>query len=170
MEQTDKFRLYGLVPYNISPIQAGIQFGHALQEYNNQYYDNDPDFDDWRNNHKTFIILNGGTSSTMETHTQTLIENDIRIGTFREPDLNNMLSGIVFVVPEQVYKRKEYPDFIDWVITEVCVDKKDLLNKPRLQGKTLEEYYPEEYINWVNLMGGEKNVFLRKFTNQFKLY
>jgi len=25
--------MYGLVPYNISPIQAGIQFGHSVVEY-----------------------------------------------------------------------------------------------------------------------------------------
>ena len=34
--------LYGLVPYNISPIQQGIQFGHAVVEYllkNKVWYD-----------------------------------------------------------------------------------------------------------------------------------
>ena len=28
-----ELRMYGLVPYNISPIQQGIQFGHAKDEY-----------------------------------------------------------------------------------------------------------------------------------------
>ena len=28
-----ELRMYGLVPYNISPIQQGIQFGHAVVEY-----------------------------------------------------------------------------------------------------------------------------------------
>ena len=28
-----KYRMYGLVPYNISPIQQGIQFGHGVVEY-----------------------------------------------------------------------------------------------------------------------------------------
>ena len=30
-----EWRMYGIVPYNISDIQKGIQFGHAVQEYNN---------------------------------------------------------------------------------------------------------------------------------------
>lgn len=30
------YKMYGLVPYNISPRQIGIQYGHALQEYNNK--------------------------------------------------------------------------------------------------------------------------------------
>ena len=29
------YRMYGMVPYNILEIQKGIQFGHAVQEYNN---------------------------------------------------------------------------------------------------------------------------------------
>ena len=28
-----EYRMYGLVPYNLSPIQQGIQFGHAVVEY-----------------------------------------------------------------------------------------------------------------------------------------
>ena len=28
-----ELRMYGFVPYNISPIQQAIQFGHAVVEY-----------------------------------------------------------------------------------------------------------------------------------------
>ena len=28
-----EYRMYGLVPYNLSPIQQGIQFGHAVVDY-----------------------------------------------------------------------------------------------------------------------------------------
>jgi len=38
-----KQRMYGLVPYNISPIQQGIQFGHAVVEYS--LYHNDDVYD-----------------------------------------------------------------------------------------------------------------------------
>ena len=73
-EHLDKFRMYGLVPYNISPIQQGIQYGHALQEYNNfisavrknkELAEGTEDetkveellneFDEWRLRDKTFI-------------------------------------------------------------------------------------------------------------------
>ena len=32
-----EYRMYGLVPYNISPIQQGIQYGHAVVEYIDKY-------------------------------------------------------------------------------------------------------------------------------------
>lgn len=77
-----EWRMYGLVPYNISPIQQAIQYGHAVQEYNNEminYSDGPPMgnpkeeqkvgyvrdcFDIWRKRDKTFIILNGGTTNS----------------------------------------------------------------------------------------------------------
>lgn len=31
--ESKTYRMYGLVPYNISPIQQGIQYGHAVVEY-----------------------------------------------------------------------------------------------------------------------------------------
>ena len=72
------YRMYGLVPYNISPIQQSIQYGHAVVEYLNKYF-NEPDCTEWRLNDKTFIILNGGTTNksfsyfgTLNKHQQTL--------------------------------------------------------------------------------------------------
>ena len=38
MNERLELRMYGLVPYNISPIQQAIQYGHAVQEYNNSIY------------------------------------------------------------------------------------------------------------------------------------
>jgi putative transposase len=56
------YRMYGLVPYNISPIQQGIQFGHAVVEYGLKYSDT-PEYQQWAKYDKTFIILNGGTTN-----------------------------------------------------------------------------------------------------------
>lgn len=172
-EHEDTYRLYGLTAYNLSPIQQGIQFGHALQELNNKvidirthgevdgYSDDEQtflsDFYQWSRHDKTFIILNGGTSITMEQHVKTLEQNGIITGVFREPDLNNMLSGIVFVVPEQVYKREEFPDFDDRLLTHPSGQLTD------------EEYTEFRRQGWIESMGGEKNVFLREFVSQFKL-
>lgn len=172
-EHLDRYRMYGLVPYNISPIQQGIQYGHALQELNNLVVDTKlhaevdgcsqdtksflKEFDEWRLNDKTFIILNGGTSFTMDEHVKTLEENGVVVGVFREPDLNNMVSGIVFLVPEQVYKREDYPDF----------DDSDLVD-PTGQLPT-DQFKELRHQQWVEFMGGRKNVFLREFTRQFRL-
>jgi len=114
-----ELRMYGLVPYNISPIQQGIQFGHAVVEYGQMVkYSNKSlldQYNDWADNWKTFMIYNGGTSNhsqnryqifdesfvgSMEQNLKTLQENEITVATFYEPDLNDMLSGIVFIVDE----------------------------------------------------------------------
>jgi hypothetical protein len=37
-----EYRMYGLVPYNLSPIQQGIQFGHGVIEYSLDVYEVPP--------------------------------------------------------------------------------------------------------------------------------
>lgn len=176
----DKFRMYGLVPYNISPIQQAIQYGHALQEYNNMIKDNFPgykissEFDVWRKECKTFIILNGGTSTnikgwdkgSMEQHLDLLNEHGIPVGTFYEPDLNFMLSGIVFLCPEQVYNKEEYPNFKEWVFENHGRQYKPVDNDWVSHGKIS---FPELYDEWVKFVGGQTNAFLKEFTSQFRL-
>jgi len=182
-ENKDRFRMYGLVPYNVSRIQAGIQFSHALQEYNNmlgETYGGKPspsydeigeDFNTWRLEDKTVILLNGGTSVTMEQHIQTLKNAGIHVGVFREPDLNDMVTGIVFLVPEQVYKRGDYPDFKSWMVNSDN-DVLHITNPNTLNEMTTEfmtKMYSEYYTKWLSLVGGERNAFLKGFTSQFNL-
>ena len=178
-EHLDRYRMYGLVPYNISPIQQGIQYGHALQEYNNSFIDHpeikgfneaedrynlEEEFKTWRLEDKTFIILNGGTSMTMEQHIETLKEAGIHIGVFREPDLNMMVTGIVFLVPENVYKKDYWPDFKTWML------RKNSGYRPiDNDWGNGQMSFPEEYEEWVSMIGGEKIAFLKEFTSQFRL-
>ena len=156
-----KYRMYGLVPYNISPIQQGIQFGHGVVEYLMNNF-NKPETQYWANDDKTFIILNGGTTNnfegelgTLNKHLLTLKEKGILVSTFSEPDLGNQLTSINFLVEERVWDTEKFPDFISsnywWGAT----------NKDFKSSK--------EYIEWVQLLGGETNVWLREFLRQFRL-
>lgn len=158
-----EYRMYGLVPYNLSGIQAGIQYGHAVQEYNNIFLDNTnvnldeiKAFDKWRLEDKTFIICNGGTTNenpedkfygTLQQMRDKLVENDILFAEFREPDLNNTLTAVVFLVDERVFDRVNYPDF----------------QSPMSPSQAYNE---DSYYEWVEFIGGEKNVFLREFTDK----
>lgn len=56
------YKMYFLVLYNLSPIQQGIQAGHAAVEYMLAYW-HKKDCDNRATNDKTFIILNGGTTN-----------------------------------------------------------------------------------------------------------
>jgi len=164
------WRMYGLVPYNISEIQAGIQFGHAVVEYGLGYFKT-KEYKEWATSHKTFIILNGGTSSTMVDNVQSLIDNDVIHRTFVEPDLNNMLSAVVFLVDSRVYDYENYPDFYDYCRRFKGTQR--ALNVSEWEKDGWLEYSrnlgSEEYHDWVKHMGGEKNIFLRNYLKKFKL-
>ena len=116
--------MYGLVPYNISPIQQGIQFGHGVVEYMMNNF-NKPETQYWANNDKTFIILNGGTTNnfegelgTLNKNLITLKEKGILVSTFSEPDLGNQLTSINFLVEERGWDTEKFPDFLKQNIGE----------------------------------------------------
>ena len=191
MENKLELRMYGFVPYNISEIQKSIQFGHAIVEYGQMVKRNLNEtniseiYDDWADNWKTFIILNGGTSNhvdseyvgSMEGILEELKSNDVTLATFNEPDLNDMLSAITFIIDERVFNRKNYPDFGDWIMeNHFSYLKNNMLTGNKIERMRKEGYFlsgntteKKLYSDWVDLVGGEKNVFLRDFLNPNKV-
>ena len=186
-----ELRMYGFVPYNISEIQKGIQFGHAVVELGQKlksHLEWNRDlriYDDWANNWKTFIILNGGTSNhstnkyicgdfsgTMEQHLKYLQDLEVTTGEFYEPDLNDMLSAIVFIVDERVFNKKDYPDFNEFIkINYTNLIDSDYTVEEAAQ-RIKESEYPQDkrvYNQWLTLIGGEKNEKLREFLKNFRL-
>lgn len=170
-----RYRMYGLVPYNISPIQQGIQYGHAVVEYMLEHVlekiMNGDELDlkvikplyEWSKNDKTFIILNGGTTNkeipnigTLNQHTSKLVYDfKVPVGIFFEPDLGDQLTATVFLVDERVWDKKKYPDLIeipDWQTDEVAIRMAEKANSKRIE-----------------VMGGQVVWEFRQFLNQFKL-
>jgi hypothetical protein len=187
-----ELRMYGLVPYNISPIQQAIQFGHAVVEYGqkvngNEFQLDSVTYNDWANNWKTFIILNGGTTNhktsledglpfgTLNNHLLTLMDNDIDFAQFNEPDLGDQLTAVVFIVDERVFNRKKYPDFSDWLMNSKYADliRAELGENVYTISENIKNSNNKEdkksYNEWISFVGGEKNVFLRDFLKNFKL-
>ena len=148
-----EYRMYGLVPYNISPIQQGIQFGHAVVRYGRMVKDIKPlknKYNKWAEIDQTFIILNGGTTNinkkrlgTLNQHLITLREKGILVQDFYEPDLGDQLTAICFLVDERVWNIKKYPDYVDAV--------------------------GGNYNNWVKYIGGKENEFLREYLTPLRL-
>ena len=155
------YRMYGLVNYQLSPIQMGIQFGHAVVEYANKYFKT-PEYQEWATRDKTFIILNGGTTNTfverigtLNQHTFALAANGIRVETFFEPDLGDQLTAVVFLVDDRVWDRELWPDYT---------------------GPTYEDGTPHEETEWEWKMQfsecekeADKILFLRNFLPRFRL-
>jgi hypothetical protein len=157
MEEKLELRMYGLVPYNISPIQQGIQFGHAVVDYGLQHGMTEQ-YLDWAQNWKTFIILNGGTTNdnpkwlgTLNQHAQTLGEMNIPTSCFYEPDLGDQLTAVVFIVDERVFNKEKYPDPV---------------YQNGLEFEQTNQILQQEFIKSI---GGYTNYKLREFLKQFRL-
>ena len=175
-----EYRMYGFVPYNISSIQQGIQYGHALQELNNEvmYGELDEDFiktfTKWRLIDKTFIILNGGTTNNnkeskwhgnMNQHLDFIKSLGIIVGEFYEPDLGDQLTGFCFLVDERVFDKKKYPDLNIWLIENHPGEFDAKFNKSSIDISMPDEIQKE----WEQIIGGEVNVKLREFLSNKKL-
>lgn len=173
--------MYGLVPYNLSPIQQGIQYGHAVVEYGLENFQ-EQRYLDWAKYHKTFIILNGGTTNkrasivtgeyagSLNNHLVSLKNAGVRVATFEEPDLGDQLTAVVFLVDERVFNKDLYPEFADYLknFPEVLSAHSDKTFSQTV--RFLEESRSGVYTNWVEeVLGGETNEFLRKFLKNFKL-
>lgn len=190
-----ELRMYGLTNYQLTGIQKGIQFLHGVVEYSQMSKRLGGDvlstYDDWADNHKTVVLLNGGTSNhsvnryhdgefsgTMEQNLERLNEIGITNETFYEPDLNDMLSAVVFIVDERVFNKKKYPELGDWIWlnkSEYLTDK--MITTQKIEKMHRNGYFQtdanrderEIYAEWVESLGGESNVRLRDFLSGLKL-
>jgi hypothetical protein len=168
-----EYRMYGMCNYQLSnTIHGGIQFGHCCIEYQQMVSGSvyESTYNKWAKKDKTFIILNGGTTNdnknnygTLQKNRNLLKDNDILFSEFREPDLNNTLTAICFLVDERVWNKELYKDFIPETLP---YSRKKNSEKALLE---LENRNLENYNNWVVKIGGPKNVFLREFLKDKKL-
>ena len=162
-----ELRMYGLTNYQLTGIQKGIQFLHGVVEYSQMVNKIGGDtldiYNDWANNHKTVILLNGGTTNhqlddvgfpvgTLNNHVLSLDKMKVDFATFCEPDLGNQLTAVVFLVDERVFNKTKYPDFEPSALA--------ILNSWK---------YKREFKVWTKKIGGQKNVFLRDFLKNFRL-
>ena len=189
MKKTEKYRMYFLTLYNISEIQKGIQCGHAALEYANKFSKTEA-YKHFIKHDKTWVILNGGVSNninldteekvgigTMEQHMLHLKDIKIDHVVFHEPDLNNSLTSICFLVPNSVFNRIDYPDFNKWItndsypIKNLTLEKRLKLREMYFGSKhdNLTETYNEYFDLWTGIFGDKKFGLLRFFINKFKL-
>jgi hypothetical protein len=153
--------MYGLVPYNISPIQQGIQFGHAVVEYGLDYVITS-EYQKWAKQDKTFIILNGGTTNnnpeslgSLNQHLQTLLDNNVKLATFSEPDLGDQLTAIVFLVDDRVFDKKNWPDYDGPYYADMKTPMENIYYEWKM------EFSDDEKTS-------DRIIFLREFLKQFR--
>jgi hypothetical protein len=167
-----EYRGYGLLPYNIKEVQAGIQYSHSIIEYVLEFFHTKA-FQLWGKKHKTAILLDGGTSchtpqhysnteyvGTMEKHYKYLKEIGVDFSTFYEPDMNNMLSGIFLIADERIFNFKKYPDYGTFYVETTDTIEKEQWWKPKMTP-------PQE---WIDALGGDNVYKLREFLRRMPLW
>ena len=96
---------------------------------------------------------------------------------FQELDLNDALTAVCFICDERVFNYEDYPDFAQFILdTDIDDTTKEHFDRyqlgTKLYRKSLEELitlFPDQYVKWTTLLGGEKNVFLRNLLRGKKL-
>jgi hypothetical protein len=186
MEDKLELRMYFFVPYNISPIQQAIQAGHAALEYARDFGHTNL-FINFIDNWKTWVVLNGGTTNTSKNPAfrgslniilDELDINEIQHSSFNEPDLNNALTAVCFIADERVFNKTDYPDFINY-LDQLINPGNDPVYSIILKTKTTDELNSlgimdgtsvnDAYKDWLELIGGKKNEFLRELLIDKKL-
>ncbi len=180
-----ELRMYFFVPYNLSPIQQGIQAGHALGRHCLKYGRYNPNHIVWDFLEKweTWIILNGGTTNdqrdfemipagSLNQIGDQLLTNDIEFAHMIEPDLNRALTALSFICDERVFNYEDYPNFVDFIINKLyngTASPESVVRLKMIPYERLIESYEKEYNEWVEFIGGKKNIFLRELLKGKKL-
>jgi hypothetical protein len=158
-----ELRMYGLVIYNISPIQAGIQFQHAVTRYGREQ--DSKLYRDWADNWQTSIVLNGGTTNsnldrlgTINKAYHGMLNKGIVCQHFSEPDLGDQMTAFCLIVDERVFNKKKYPDYgFDYDEINDCFVRNNF-----------HGLKPDS--TWIESIGGEKNLYLRTTLGKLSLW
>ena len=171
MEEIKKgYRMYFFVPYNISDIQKAIQAGHCAEQYALDYGD-DPEWREYVMNHKTWVILDGGTFNSSQDHeirgslnkiVDEIVLSGIKFATFYEPDLNDGLTAVCFIADEKVYDGKNYPHWDDYINQKKA--------EHHMSGLMVHKIWPEEPTKeYIDMVGGAENWFKKQLIYKKRL-
>ena len=120
MFENQELRLYSFINFYISPIQHGIQTGHAAVRLVRKYSEAPPAIythadlaqsegkelvKRWADQHETFIVLNGGDTTSMDEIERVVQRQQLLPWvSFREPGINNALTCVSVVVPAAYFE------------------------------------------------------------------
>lgn len=165
-----KYRMYGFAPYQLIGIQKGIQMNHSSIEHVLTYKD-DPIILQYAFEDKTITILDGGTTNsnpsklgTMEQYYEKLTNYfGIKVTKFHEPDLNDAMLSMCFILPDNITQVKEYPINLDRVKNKLI---EDIGSMDYEYAYNVYNFFKEEVDNVV---GSFKNFELRQFISTKRL-
>lgn len=134
--------MYSLVLRQLSPIQKGVQMGHAIAEYGN-LCNKLVEYIQWVNVDKTIIMLDGGTYPEMKENRDFLTGMRVPNACFYEDDPGGLLTAITFIADDRIWDTKLYPSYEEELTDDVLS--------------------ASESPNWLIEMGGMEGLKLRNF-------
>ena len=145
-----EYRMYCLVLRHLSGINKGVQAAHVCMEYAHKYK-SEAAFTQYVTTDKTLIMLDGGISQDLESIESLLTIENINFASFREPDINDCITSICFLVDERIFNRE--------------------FNTIEGYGLSCETVKSPNNVNdeWCELIGGEKNLVLLDIIKNKKL-
>lgn len=166
-----KYRMYGFAPYQLTGIQKSIQHSHACMEHILTYKD-DPIVSQYVFEDKTIVLLDGGTTNsnpermgTMELYYKTLTEDfGVKVTKFHEPDLNDAMLGMCFILPDNITQGWQYPINLNLVKRSLVMDGID-----ENDFEYAYNTYPFFKKEVDSTVGSFKNFQLRQFISSKRL-
>lgn len=175
-------RMYGLVNYQLTGIQKGIQFLHGVVEYSQMVSAMAGEalrlYNEWADNSKTVILLDGGTTNTrvvdgvpvgsLNQWKELLDKNNILNTAFYEEDLGDQMTVVVFLVGEEVFDGSKYPLFADWLLKNYgpLIREIETSSIEQISSQIKASSVAGDqaiYQEWIDSVGGAKNAFLKDF-------
>lgn len=118
-------RGYSICPRHLSGIQAGIQTAHGASFFAKEF----PEINKWYvETDATLIVLEDNSMDSIKQIINYLVVLDIPFYVFREPDLDNLITSVYFVLDEELYNFSEaqFIEYLkqnsenDYTYTELC--------------------------------------------------
>lgn len=154
MPKSMNWRMYAMVLRQLNPMQKGVQALHSVVEFSNKY-GYTVEYVKWATVNKTMIILDGGTSPEMDEIIKKLSDLRVINTTFREPDLNYLITSISFLASERVWDTEKYPDYEYYSL----VNREDSF--PAIRIPTKEEW--AEKVFSMSVEDADNIIEMRKF-------
>ena len=162
-----EYRMYYLILRHLSGINKAVQTSHTSIEYAVKYMVNN-DFQKYATIDKTIVMLDGGTHQEMVELQKMLEDNGINNTYFTEPDVNDAMTAICFLVDERLFNKEifvSYEKFSELYFR----DNPELSQMDYIE--FLNDKIPNNtvYQEWVKYIGGVKNETIYNIINRRKL-
>ncbi len=157
-----QLRMYALVHRSLSSIQKGIQAQHAITKFQREWPQEEPKkrYEKWADVDQTTIILDGGSHiELLDSYVKITNKFEHCATLFKEPDLNNCVTAVAFLLDERIFDEKKYPDSLPPIASSKYGDLEIVS----------AIYRPFDMVAFLMSIGGEKNYELRKFVKSFRL-